>query len=381
MKTTGTIKLFADAHVFDGSFQGSRTFIKEIYTFLAEKEDVHLYLGAYDIENLKQYFPDKNNIFFVKYRSPSAFIRLGYNIPAIIKKYKIQYAHFQYIVPLIKNCRFIVTTHDVIFNEYPHEFSLSYRLVKRSLYKRAAKKADILTTVSEYSKRSIQKYLGTITKPIHVIPNGVSNLFFAEYDKERARKYIKTKFGVERIILFVSRLEPRKNHLLLLQAFLDLKLYEQGFYLVLIGHESIKTPAFDVLMNALPSASKSFVFTACNIDDADLLEFYRAATLFVYPSKAEGFGIPPLEAAAVRIPVLCSNTSAMSDFSFFGENHFDPNDNVLFKNKLAAMVNALPDERCLEDLAATIQAQYNWERSAEILYQLIKTDDQLNSRR
>jgi glycosyltransferase involved in cell wall biosynthesis len=111
-----------------------------------------------------------------------------------------------------------------------------------------------------------------------------------------------------------------------------------------------------------------------NIDDTDLLEFYRAAEVFVYPSMAEGFGIPPLEAAAVKIPVLCSNTSAMSDFVFFGEYHFDPGNYSLFKNKLSGIVNSIPDKHVLDNRAAIVQQKYNWERSAEILYRLIRTD-------
>jgi glycosyltransferase involved in cell wall biosynthesis len=374
MSPANKIKLFIDAHVFDGEFQGSRTFLKEIYSILSAKEDIHLYLGAYNTGNLRKYFPAAKNISFIKYRSTSGFIRLIYDIPSIIKRYGIHYAHFQYIVPVIKNCRFIVTTHDVLFNEYPKEFPFLYRLVKNFLFRTGAKKANILTTVSSYSKRSIQKYFGIKAEDIHIVPNGISNLFFTDYDKTKAKNYIKSKFGVEKFILFVSRLEPRKNHILLVQAFLDLKLYERGYNLVLLGHKSIKTPAFDVLMRNLPEASKPFIFMNSNTDDTDLLEFYRAAEVFVYPSMAEGFGIPPLEAAAVKIPVLCSNTSAMSDFVFFREDHFDPGNYSLFKKKLADVVNTPPDISKLENRGAIVRQNYSWERSAEALYRLIKTD-------
>lgn len=375
MKTQVTIKIFVDAHVFDGKYQGSRTFIKEIYNILAAKEDVQLYLGAYDTGNLQQYFAGNENIHFVRYRSRSAFIRLIYDIPSIIKKHGIQYAHFQYIIPPLKNCRFIVTTHDLVFNESPQDFPLLYRLFKNFLFKRSAKKADILTTVSSYSKRSIQKFFKLAAQKIHVIPNGVSNLFFADYDKENAKQYIKSKFGIEKIILLVSRLEPRKNHMLLLQAFAELKLYEQGHYLVFLGwHENIKNKAFDTMMKNLPEACKSYIFMQNTINDNDLLQFYRAAQVFVYPSRAEGFGIPPLEAAAVKIPVLCSNISAMSDFDFFGAFHFDPANYPVFKNKLGVLLNAVPGKTDLENLAATVQQQYDWKKSAETLYQLIKTD-------
>lgn len=375
MQNTGAIKLFADAHVFDGKYQGSRTFLKEIYSQLAGKENLQLYLGAYDTDALKQHFPETKNIHFVSYSSRRAIKRWLFDIPSIIKKYGIHYAHFQYIAPPCKNCRSIVTTHDLLFKEFPKEFSFMYRLSRNFLFKQSARKAAILTTVSDYSKRSIQKYFNIPAPEIHLIPNGVSNLFFAAYDKEQAIQYIQQKFGVTKFILLVSRQESRKNHILLLQAFTELKLYEQGYQLVFIGwHENSNNAAYQRMMNSIPAHCSRAVLQLQQVDDADLLQFYRAAAVFVYPSKAEGFGIPPLEAAAVKTPVLCSNTSAMSDFTFFGAYHFDPANYTIFKTKLAVLLNTVPDTAILEQLAASIQQQYNWKRSADMLYQLIQTD-------
>ena len=360
-----------DAHVFDEQYQGTRTFIKEIYAILAQKKDIDLFLGAYDIENLKKNFPDSENISFVKYRTTSAIARLSYEIPSIIKRYKIEYAHFQYIAPPIKNCKFIVTVHDVIFSEYPKEFSIFYRLSKKFLYKTSASRADIVTTVSAYSKNSIEKYLSVNPENIFIIPNGVSVKFFETYDKQIAKKYIKAKYGFEKFILFISRIEPRKNHVLLLKAYLQLNLYSKGYWLALLGTRSMRSPEFDKMLNELPQKIRQFIFIKSDIEDEDLLEFYRAAAAFVYPSKAEGFGIPPLEAAALRIPVLCSHSSAMNEFSFFGQNHIDPLDYDVFKSKLLEMVEELPDETYQKDLSELIRKDYSWIQSAEKLYQVI----------
>lgn len=375
MKNEDTIKIFVDGHVFDGKFQGSRTFIKELYSNIAAMKDVELFLGACDINNLQQIFGNSSNIRFIKYRSQSSLTRLIFEIPRILKKHSIDYAHFQYICPLVKSCRFIVTTHDLVFNEFPEEFSLWYRLVKNLLFKTSAKKADILTTVSRYSKGSIEKFFGITGNAIHIIPNGVSNLFFADYDKENAKQFIKNKYGVEKMILLVSRFEPRKNHALLLKAYIDLELYKQGYSLALLGwHENMSNEGFNTMMKNLPDHIRPFIFMNQHADDNDLLQFYRAAELFVYPSKAEGFGIPPLEAAAVKIPVLCSNSSAMSDFSFFGTGHFDPENYSLFKSKLANAITTTANKSELNTIAATVQSNYNWKQSAAALYQLIQTD-------
>jgi glycosyltransferase involved in cell wall biosynthesis len=378
MMNTPTRNIFVDAHVFDDLPQGTRTFIKEIYLVLAGQPGIRLYLGAYDTDNLAKTFPPGDSVVLVKFSSRSGIRRLLFDIPAIIRRYKIDYAHFQYITPLVKNCRWIVTIHDVIFDDFPEEFSLAYRIVKRLLYGASARRTDILTTVSEFSKGSIKKFLRTGSRDIHVVPNGVSEKFYEPYDKQQARDSIRKKYGFDKFILYVSRIEPRKNHLLLLRAWIDLKLYEQGYHLVFLGHETIPVPALEEMLAGLAPEAKKFFFRSSEVRDNDLLEIYRAASLFVYPSKAEGFGIPPLEAAALRVPVICSNTSAMKDFHFFGNNHIDPYDYEALKQRIAGVLAEAPDEAFLMRVAEEVKRQYTWTLSARKLYTLI-IDPEKNS--
>src|ERR1700753_3725030 len=160
MNVTRQIRLFVDAHVLDQEYQGTRTFIREIYKVLSAKKELLLFLAANDTDNLKKYFPPQDNIVYLKYKSTSSLTRLGVEIPAMLRQNNIDYAHFQYITPIFKRKGYIVTIHDVIFSEYPDEFSRPYRIAKKFLYGRSARMADILTTVSAYSERSIRKFLG-----------------------------------------------------------------------------------------------------------------------------------------------------------------------------------------------------------------------------
>jgi glycosyltransferase involved in cell wall biosynthesis len=371
MTSDQPLRLFVDAHVFDDLPQGTLTFIREIYLVMARQPGIRLYLGAYDTDRLAKFFPPGENVVLINYKSRSGLRRLLFDIPAIIRKNKIDFAHFQYITPVVKNCRWIVTIHDVIFKDFPDEFSWSYRVMKRLLYGISALRADILTTVSDFSKGSIRRFLRTGDRPIHVLHNGVSARFFEPYDKQRSREHIKARYGFDRFLLYVSRIEPRKNHLFLLQAWLQLKLYEQGIHLVFLGHETIPVPSFDRMLAGLPSGVKEFVYIDSGVKDDDLLEMYRAATLFVYPSRAEGFGIPPLEAAALRVPVLCSNSSAMKDFSFFGTNQIDPYDYAAFRQRLQEMLLVPPDAAFLAGVSEIVRREYTWEGSAAILYGLL----------
>jgi glycosyltransferase involved in cell wall biosynthesis len=373
-----TIKIFVDAHVFDGGYQGSRTFIKELYNVLIKKENLQIYIGAYNINNAKQHFLNAENVFFIQYQSRSSWIRLAVDIPRIIRKNEIDYAHFQYMVPINKSCRFIVTTHDVIFRDFPGEFSFFYTKSKQWLYKQGAKRADILTTVSNYSKQSINKYLSIPEYKINVIPNAVSDNFFSAYDKGEAKKYIREKYGVNKFILLVSRIEPRKNHSLLLKSYLDLKLYSKGYHLFFAGERTLPVAEMDKQLENLPGNIKQFIVISNNVDSTDLLKLYQAADVFVYPSKAEGFGIPPLEAAAAGTPVLCSNSSAMKEFCFFDDQLFDPTDEDELKRKLAKIIETVPAQYQLDKIAEEIRDTYSWQKSADKLYELIINDHQMN---
>lgn len=179
MTATKRIRLFVDAHVFDGEHQGSRTFIKELYSQLAQNGNLQLFMAAYNTGHLKAQFPDATNITYVKYSSKNKLFRLLFQIPYLLKKHQIDYAHFQYMVPLIKPCRFIVTTHDVLFNDVPQYFSRWYRIQKNFLYRYAAVRADILTTVSAFSQQAISRYFKISTQNIHVIPHGVNAALFS----------------------------------------------------------------------------------------------------------------------------------------------------------------------------------------------------------
>jgi glycosyltransferase involved in cell wall biosynthesis len=372
MQEIGPVRLFVDAHVFDGKFQGTRPFIQGIYTQLALQPGLELFLGAVDVENLRHYFPDSSGrIHYVRYKSHSAVRRLLVEIPAIIKKNNIDWAHFQYICPPIKNCRYVVTTHDILFKDYPGDFPLLYRLVKGFAFRVSAARADLVTTVSSYSKHALEKHFHLPAEKVCVVPSGVLDVFFEPYDKEAVRELIAEKFGLRRYILYVSRIEPRKNHALLLKAYLELALYEKGYSLVLLGHKDIKAPEFDALMAELPEKARQSVVIRAGISDADMVNFFRAADLFVYPSRAEGFGLPPLEAAAAKVPVLCSNATAMSDYSFFQDSSVDPLDYDHFRNKLAEMIETPQGPTRLGNISDIVRKRYSWPGTAEKFHEIL----------
>jgi glycosyltransferase involved in cell wall biosynthesis len=121
-------------------------------------------------------------------------------------------------------------------------------------------------------------------------------------------------------------------------------------------------------MQSLDGDIKKKIFFLEDISNEDLRLLYQAAELFVYPSKGEGFGIPPLEAGALGIPTICSNTTAMEDFSFFGDRHIYP-DTVHLKASIARALADGPSN--LREISNTIRRRYGWEKAAFTMNELI----------
>jgi glycosyltransferase involved in cell wall biosynthesis len=360
-------KILVDCHVFDGNFQGTTTYLKGLYTELLKHKNIHFFFASCDIAGLKNIFGEQQNLTYVKYKSHNKFYRLLFDIPRIISKNRIDFAHFQYVVPPLKKCKYIVTMHDVLFLDFPKYFPLMYRIKNKFLFQNSAKISDIVLSVSEYSKTQIEKHFGL--KNVTVTPNAVDPIFYESYDKKDIQERVKRKFGVSNYFLFVSRWEPRKNHHNLLKVFVENEYYK-NYTLVFIGDKAIQNKAYDDYYQSLPKTVKETIVTFNKVDFDDLLLFVRAAALSIYPSIAEGFGIPPLESLAAGVPSTCSNTTAMSDFSFFNSLQFNPLSPEDIHNKIKL---ALSDVE-LWQRRETMQAKYNWEKSAhEFLKQVTKS--------
>ena len=231
----------------------------------------------------------------------------------------------------------------------------------------SAKRADLLLTVSEYSRKEIKRHFKITEDRIYVTSNCVSIV-----NDKVGLTDVKAKYGLDRYILTVSRIEPRKNHQMLLKAFLELQLYKLGYKLVIVGAMDLKNKIFNTLYKSMTDEEKEsvLIFQASYLD---LVALYKQAALFVFPSFAEGFGIPPIEAVAYSCPTLCRNQTAMAEFDFFHECFFSPYDIQELKNKIMYFIQNDVTPIC-EALQKEIVARYNWKNVGEQLCQLIKDD-------
>lgn len=345
---TKKIKLFIDAHVFDGLPQGTVSYIAGLYSELVKLPEFDIFVGSKD-ENRARFLLESKNFTHIKYETSSKIKRLLFIIPRIIKKYNIDYAHFQYISPLFVSCKSIVTIHDLLFLEFPQNFPIFYRIKNWVLFYLSAKRADLIFTVSNYSKTSIKKFFNISEDKIFISPNAVKinkDVFTPVED------LVNKSF-----ILYVSRIEQRKNQSLLIEIWKDLKLYQKGIELVIVGGIGIEDKSFTNQILTMSKEIRSHFYWLEDVPAEKLVWLYRNCKLFIYPSMAEGFGIPPIEAVYCGAPVLCSNKTAMSDFVFLRDFLFSPDDRNEFKEKLNwALKSTFPHDTAIKEVVE----RYNW---------------------
>ncbi len=370
MSIKESLKIFVDAYLLNKEFQGIKTYVRELYKeFSRRNPNVQIYFGCFESKELIKEYKEFDNINLIFYSNQNRVKRMLIEIPKLIEKYEFDFAHFQYLIPLQRSSktRYIVTIHDILFNDFLDDFTKSYKLKRNSLFKFSAKKSDYLCTVSEYSSERI-KEVYKINKPIYITPNGVNKKYFSAYNKTDEENLIETKFNVSNYLLYVSRIEPRKNHHVVLRLFKQL---DPNYQLVFIGERTFRNKELEKELSNLDESVMKRIHFFNGIDDNDLLSFIRASKAFIYPSKAEGFGIPPLEAGAAKIPVLSSNATAMGDFDFFEPYHINfQNEEEVFLS-LQKMLSHDNSSR-LDDISSAIERQYSWERSCIVLESIIK---------
>lgn len=372
------IRIFIEAHMFDHGFEGSATFVAGLYRALlaAHPDCYELIIGGLFPEKAIKALGTPPQAVAARYRSKNRFARLAFDVPRILRKTKPDFAHFQYFTPIAKSCDWIVTIHDVLFNDFPEYFPPNYRRMRNVLFPISARRANILTTVSQYSRNRISHWYRIIPGRIHVTPNGVELAEVGDVERAQARTEGQPKGPY---LICVSRFEPRKNQVAVLRAFLALELWRRGLSLVFVGSRTLESPTFDTELARAPDAARSAVHLLSGVSAEALTGLIAGAQVAIYPSLAEGFGLPPLEALALGVPSICAKVTAMAEFDVLDDFFFDP---AVAGSLEATIGSVLSDparaRRAAYEGARRVVKEYSWQVSAEVLHRAIET--QLASR-
>lgn len=271
------------------------------------------------------------------------------------------------LTPMTKNCRRVLTIHDLSFLRYPEFFSFSKRLWHKSLgIRKQILSADRLIVPSRSTKADLINFYGLPEEKITVIHHGVSPEFRVIGKNDERLAAVKKKYALpDKFILYLGTIEPRKNVLGLIRAFEILKENKNnsGLNLIIVG--SLGWLYKEALAAAKNSKYSGNIRLIPPIPENERPYFYNLADIFVFPSFFEGFGLPVLEAMACGTPVVASCNSSLPEVLGNAGLMIDPY-NV--EQIYSAMKEILGSRELREELAKRgieRAKNFTWEKCAE----------------
>jgi len=269
------------------------------------------------------------------------------------------------ILPPILPCPAVVTVHDLAWARFPETYDPADLRMQTRVVPRSLRRAAHIITVSHSTARDLTERLAVPADKITAIPLGVSPTFSPDGPALPPDAFS----GAERLAggyllhLATGGPHPRKNVARLLEAYARLRADHAAPPLVVAGDVTSERGRALLEATADLGLADHVIFPG-QVSEAVLPALYRSATLLVYPSLYEGFGLPILEAMASGLPVITSNRSSLPEVAGDAALLVDPES---LEDLTAALARALTDDALRRDLAQRGLArsrEFTWERTA-----------------
>jgi glycosyltransferase involved in cell wall biosynthesis len=257
---------------------------------------------------------------------------------------------------------YVLSIYDATLFLYSRYHPRTRLLAIRMMLPFAVRRASAVITISQSAREDLQRILKIPQEKLHVVYGAAPEHFAPVHSPEKLAQ-IRDKYKLpEQFLLYVGTLEPRKNLTRLVRAFSRLKKQGQPHKLVLAGPLGWSMNGFQKQIEELNLGQS--VQMLGYIPDEDLPGLYSLATVFVFPSLYEGFGLPPLEAMACGTPVLSSQNSSLSEICGDAAYLVDPLDEDSLFEGLQRVVTDKNLRQELEEFGRKRAAEFSWERAA-----------------
>ena len=367
--------------------RGFGRFTRELLDALLNLDETNEYLFFVDSKSGDvEDFPSSAKLVFARtefsavraasadgYRSPRdiwAMTREVYKHKVDVFFFPTVYSYF----PLLNRTKTVVTVHDMIADHHPDLVFPSARSkffwkLKQNL---AFKQADVIATVSEYSRKEIAEYFRIPEARMRIISEAARPVF-RSLPATNGFASTLAKYGLmpgQTFLLYVGGISPHKNLKTLITAFK--RILDSGIAdrpkLVLVGDYET-----DPFFSAYPELKRLVsdlglddrVFFTGFVADEDLAYLYNAATMLVFPSFEEGFGLPAVEAMACGTPVAASRTGSLPEVLGNAGRFFDPADADSMSAVIKSLLADEPARREMHDLGLARSKKFQWKRAAE----------------
>lgn len=266
-----------------------------------------------------------------------------------------------HVFPLNLGKKNVTTIQDVAFMGFPEAYSGWQRFYLRQTTKRACAKADLLLVPSQNTKNELSKHFKCSANKIKVIPHG----FTSEKVGHEPAATVERK----PLILYIGRVETKKNLIRLIKAFAHFKKKQPEWKLTLAGafgegHEKI-------LATVKELGLENDVATPEYISEEQKRELLQTASIFALVSLAEGFGFPILEAFDFRLPVLTSGGTATEEIGGKAAHYVNPQDTSAIQEGLEKLAcNQSFRTELIQNMSKQLR-KFSWEKAGDKTWHLL----------
>lgn len=342
------MKIGIDARFFGPPGKGLGRYTEKLVKNLEKIDFENQYFIFMRKETWQDYVPENPN--FKKVLADLKWYSLSEQIflPRILSRKKLDLMHFPHFnVPIFYQGKFIVTIHDLILLKFPTKrattlnpllYKVKYWGYKKTIWQ-AVRKAQKIITVSNYTKSEIVNYFKIKPEKITVIYEAADSVEWGQLTLP-TDTFLKKHKITKPYLLYVGNAYPHKNLERLLSVFKKLKENSQRartitnfrqdkdenfpYQLVLVGKEDYFYRRLYHEAENLKLLENNDVIFFGFATQKELAALYRQASLYIFPSYIEGFGLPPLEAASYGIPVAAAKSSSLPEILGEAALYFNP---------------------------------------------------------
>jgi glycosyltransferase involved in cell wall biosynthesis len=319
-------------------------------------------------------FSDSPNMRFRYSRLPAGkpLVRILWEqtiLPALAARLDVLHCPVN-VLPLFTTCPSVLTIHDLTFLRYPERFKPERQRYLAALTKLSAKRARRIMADSANTKADVAELLNVPPERIDVVYPGLDAAFHPFQARDIA-EFRRRKGLPDELILYVGTLEPRKNVDMLIRAYALLPAGSRRRWpLVVAGG---KGWMFDEIFAEVERNNlvDQVIFPGY-VDTEELASWYAAASVFVYPSLYEGFGLPALEAMACGTPVVVSNAASLPEVVGDAGAQVDPDRPDELAETLAEVLQSKDKREQMATAGLARAASFTWEKSADQIMRIYR---------